>query len=400
MTKLAPLKPRWFLSDFEPENCVYVTRADPDAAMWLPQVPCAIDWMACGPRTMLGTLGRFVLPAATTPVGAQLIEWTGLTDETRHVFYTASSDCLGEAEKLSREGAVLTCQHYLPHWPDYDIRWRTPPSLLADLNNKAKLADYVPQDLTPKRRIVARAALLEEIEKEKTPFALKAGTPLSSGGAMAACVCATPDEARATVKTFLDVKDPDASFVIETFYPFTQTWCANIGVYEKGRIYFGAAQQVLDDARKQTGSLNGGAFTAPDAVRDAALAIAEIAFDAGYRGIAGIDMGITEDGKLLAFDLNFRMTACTSQILYHENACARVNAAVSRNCAFNFEAPLAEVVGKLENIVKQGAFVPLSSFDNSLRDEVTAGCRLWGLALGADADETSDIAEKVGSVCS
>ena len=32
MTKLAPLKPRWFLSDFEPENCVYVTRADPDAA--------------------------------------------------------------------------------------------------------------------------------------------------------------------------------------------------------------------------------------------------------------------------------------------------------------------------------------------------------------------------------
>ncbi|WP_428410118.1 hypothetical protein [Hyphococcus sp.] len=400
MTSLPPLKPDVFLSDFQRGNIIHLTRADQASAKWLPNAPGVLDWLACGPRTVLGTLGRFVHRAATGPVSLQLNEWTGLTDNTRHVYFAAESDCLEQAQSLSRdEDAVLICQHYPHRWRDFDIRWRATPAVISELNNKANLDRLVSAELAPRRRIVAPDGILDAIENVPAPFVLKVGTPLSSGGSCAATVCAAKEEARAKARTFLAMHDPDAVFIIEDFYAFTQTWCANIGIFESERRYFGAAQQILDDTRKQTGNYNGGPFAAPDAVRDACLDIAERAYEAGYRGVAGMDMGLTPDGKLIVFDLNFRMNSCTAQILYHESACARVKAAVSRNCVFSFARPLAEIAKDIEDAVKQGVFVPLASFDKALHETAGTGCNIAGIALGVDTDEANAVAEKIAALC-
>lgn len=395
---LSPLKPKHFLSTFESENSVHLTRADPAALMWLPRTPGVMDSLANGPRTQLGAMGRFIHAASTGPVSRQLNEWTALVDETRHVYFTAESDCLEQAQALSRKGDIIVCQHYSPRFSDFDITWSTAPELISAINNKANLAKFVPPALTPKRRIVEAGTLLEEIEKETPPFVLKAGTAYSTGGSIAVSVCRTMDSARNAAQSFLNIGDEQAVYIIEAFYPFTRTWCANVGIYESGFKYFGAAQQILDDARKQIGNINGGPFSAPDAVSDACLQVAENAYLAGYRGFAGMDMGLTENNELYVFDLNFRLNACTAQIFYHDSACARIGAAVSKNCSFNYAAPLAEIALKVEDAVKKGVFVPLSSFDNALYDPSGAGCALRGIAIGEDGDKASAVAEKIASL--
>jgi hypothetical protein len=70
-------------------------------------------------------------------------------------------------------------------------------------------------------------------------------------------------------------------------------------------------------------------------------------------------VGETPEGRVVVFDLNFRMAASTPQVLLHAAATRRVGGRVSQSWSRQLCSPLSPVLALLTPRVCAGDFVPL-----------------------------------------
>jgi hypothetical protein len=146
----------------------------------------------------------------------------------------------------------------------------------------------------------------------------------------------------------------------------------------------GAAEQMFDAPGKQAGSVVDPETPLPAAGIRLAVEAGNKAAEMGFRGIAGLDIGATPEGRMIAFDPNFRFNSSTQQALLHEPAARR--SGLSCSLSFNRPVPLpfAEVARLTAGPIAEEWFVPTRLFDGALCPAAEGKSICTGIVLGAD----------------
>ncbi len=395
-SRLPPVRTAFDFSPHMPENAVFMGKVLPPWRRWQAIAPLRLNEMASNSR-FSSPCGRVIIHrAAVNAEMGMLFDWAGLTDRTTPLIYETDEECLAIARRESAAGASILANHLSPAGNIDGVNWLNAAALIARFNNKARLDDWAPAAHIPPRTIAPPREAFKAILTQQKPFVLKAATGMTNGGGSAVRICASAEEGEAALASFLETDSDLAEVVIEERQLFKATWCANLAIVETAVHYLGGAMQAMTETFQHTGNFYGAGCAPPQALEDLALEIGEKARAAGYRGIAGMDAGLTEDGRVLVYDLNFRTNACTQQLLLHDSASARIGAATSRGLRAEFSIPLGEVVSKIEDLVKSGRFLPLSAFDYGLYGgEKTQGGALYGVAFGNSMEDCQSLADKL-----
>ena len=257
------------------------------------------------------------------------------------------------------------------------------PALLSFLNDKSKLHDLVPGEFTPRRSVQAVESMSRLRPSRTAPIVLKGAGPWSSGSGEAVIIARNGrDLARAETRLA-----GCEAVVVEEFLPLQRTWCLNFATDGSTSHYFGAAEEVLSGVHYHGNWLEPG-LDAPAPARDVGLEIVRRASEMGYRGWAGIDMGVTDTGRLVVLDLNFRLCGSTAAVLWLPSVLkARSPRTIGRVDTIKSGVTFAEASLSIRKARDAWAALPLACFEPSGRQGGKARPRFRVLHLGDSRDE-------------
>jgi hypothetical protein len=395
---LPTLTPSHRLDELVPAGAVYAARPWPGANPWFPTDRHAHDAPTGNMLPFGGSMSCLVHRAVVGPESLALYEMAGITDLAPTIPYEPPDEPVDLALRLAESGRALLSDHTPPraYW-DRGL-WVNAPSLIAHLNNKANLQALAPPHGCPERFFVPA----EELERlgerlPALPVVLKAATEHGNGAGFDVRICRTLGEWRDGVTLFRNEAAFLQGVVVERFETFRATWCAIVGIGADGWSYWGSAQQVCGEDGKYGGNWKGQGFELPEEALDLVAHVAEQGRERGFRGVAGMDIGENETGRMLVFDLNFRLNGCTPQVVLHAAACERTGARVSRIRRFRFRHPLADVIADVRPLVEQGTLIPISAFDSELDPEGAGLSSIAAILVGADYDDVHRLEEELAA---
>jgi hypothetical protein len=157
-----------------------------------------------------------------------------------------------------------------------------------------------------------------------------------------------------------------------------------LAIRELQTICFGGAEQVFSTPTKQCGSIVDSDSGLPREAEILAIQAGEAAGKLGFRGVAGLDIGVSKDGRYILFDPNFRFASSTAQLLFHRAATERGACSVSRSIQFRPTGTFDEVAKKLHAPIAEGWFVPTRLF-NGEKHPFSGGAHIvTGFVMGKD----------------
>lgn len=364
-----------------PGRVAFMARTDEAQLRLVGVSPYVLDTVTTVLMGLLNGMPTIRHHAGATDAIIALLERAGITvDEKMRVF-----DKMEEAELHADE---LVAEGFKLAWP-YPLRegrfggnaHLVEPELWRDLNAKGNLAGLVPAAHIARRRVHT----LEQLAALPfdSPVFLKSGGRAATGAGYAVRHC--PDEAtwRAAIDWF-QANGIVEHLVVEQALEVETCWCVNFAVTPDGVTVLGAAEQMFTSPGRQSGSVIDPENLFPQAGEDLVRLVGAVAAQRGFTGLAGLDVGRTTDGGLIVFDPNFRLNACSAQILWHASAVARTGLAAS----VSVNAPAAMDYTRLEKAllgpIEEGWFVPTRLIDGSLHPLSGGACLCTGFVLGAD----------------
>jgi hypothetical protein len=336
--------------------------------------------------TIAGDCAAFCSAGALQPAALELLELGGVSGSANAVRYTGREDFEATLHGMIAAGRTLTFQHLFPADEVPAESYWIPPSLLAELNDKANLDRFVPTGHCPPRTVMGTEEAMRLTVGAGQTIVIKGSTERSTG-AGGAVVMARRDQ---QLRQLPERLDGCTRVVVEEFQPFERTMCLNWAADRSGNLhYIGSAEQVVDDEGAFLGSWIGTGLDAPDAAIAIGREIMTRAAARGYYGIAGFDMGVLPDGRVLAFDLNFRLCASTPALLWLPMLLERSPGRLAaRMATMTFPSGFDRMCSVAAEAVRAGWLFPLSAFDPSRAGWNGTPPSVRGLVLGRDRAET------------
>ncbi len=350
------------LSDLWPGDALVVQRAADDSLDWLRQTLMWADRSSAAPISFVGGLPIVCHQAAVRPAAVQLLGDCGLRLPSEIISYQDWDDLRGIVAGQVRRGRRLGISYGARRLLAPAEAYVNHPDVIAELNDKANLADLLPPEAVLERCVVPRDALRPTLERRHAdpPFVLKAASRLGSGGGDDVLICRSTEDVDAAERKFARAE----RVIIETFGDFAATWCVHFAVSNGGVRYCGAAEQVCDER----GSYHGNWCRPGPGPADAAVEFARHAAEAGrwrgYRGFVGVDVGQIDGGRWFAFDLNFRNNGSTPQVLLRDAIAEAWGAACTRLCVgVAFGGSFEAMIERLWAFSRRRELLPLLAFD-------------------------------------
>ena len=241
----ARIIPSVTLGDFLPPETVVSQRPDENAVDWLPSDPAWMERSSASPLPIVGTLPTVCHAATVTDAGLRLLKVAGHTIPRSILTYRTPAEFRDQIlRQVHKENKIyVTYPARTPVCSDGAYRILLP--VLRRLNNKANLAELLPSDAVPTRRVLSQAALrsFPDLAVTDRPFVLKASTDLGTGDGVSVIICRSAGDVRRT-HTQLATAD---RVVVEAFHEFTVSWCVHFGIGAAEVRYLSAALQVFDD---------------------------------------------------------------------------------------------------------------------------------------------------------
>ena len=325
-----------------------------------------------------------------TPEGLDLLRRAGLPYAQNAEAFSDDGDYLDRLESHISAGRRIAAQHtYDGKLVPKGALW-IDPEIVTFLNSKANLAELVPLGFAPRRDIIPKDHLLQASVRRTHPFVIKAVTTLSTGSGGAVVIVRKEDDLEDALSRFQSC----AELVVEEFVKFTQSVCVNFATDGRSIEYLGSAEQIVEDNGHFLGNWFGEGAMVPSVVIDLGEEIMRNAVRRGYRGFGGFDIGITPDGRPLAFDLNFRLCASTIPLQFLPSIQRRSKAArCGKSSGFSSSKPLHQVLPVLEVPVAAGMALPLLTY----QDPVDGGSAVRLLLLGEDRDQVDRLEASLGT---
>jgi len=325
---------------------------------------------------------RAALPAAMR----ELAGIAGISCSETPLFYNTAEEFASVLRSAIERGNRIAFQHVHPPGAFPESAYCVPRELLIRLNDKANLPDWAPDGSFPARRVVSmEEAAGWPIEPGKR-VVFKGSTARSTGAGGAVVIASTPDD----VRSMPEQLEGCSRIVVESFEPFARTMCVTWAADQNGKVtYVGSADQVVTPEGAYSGSWVGPDFPVPEPALVIGEEIMRRAAHAGYVGFAGFDMGLLPDGRVLVFDLNFRLCASTGILLWYPEIRDRNGPDThARALSITTSLPYAAMVDLAREAVRQGILWPLGCFDPAL--SVWSGRKpaLRGAVVGRNRAET------------
>lgn len=365
-----------------PANAAFMARTDLAQTRMLGFTAVHQDSVTSLLQGILGPLPSVRHAGGVTADIMAFLRASGLRVEEDIRIYRTEDEAEAHADQLIREGRKLFWPYPTRTGRFADAGHLVTPAVWEKVNAKEHLADFVPHANLPPRRILTIAELDRLAFGQ--PVYLKAGGGLATGWGHAVRHCPDPSALQEAKLWFAARAADIPAVIVEEEVAEARSWCAGLGITGDGVVCFGGAEQLFSAPGRQSGSLIDSHDKMPRDIAELAVAVGQKAAKAGFRGLAGLDIGQSADGRLTVFDPNFRFNASTSQILFHDAFAARSGMPVSLSFNVRVERPMGEIIPRLEGPVGTGVFMPLRLFDCSLLPLPADASLVTGLVCGAD----------------
>jgi hypothetical protein len=334
--------------------------------------PGRSDFMTGNHLPLAGGAPIVACVGVLTPDALAFLRRAGVPTEADVHVYRTVAEYLEVLRRLVSAGFRISSQRRHPESEIPSEASLCPPSLVSDLNDKGRMADWVPTGWLPPRRVMDVADLPPAAELlSGGPVVLKVSTPISCGGGYGVWICrgeADVERARAALAGHPRV-------VVETYLRIRRTVCVHSVVFPDGTVQLaGTAEEIVDEAGHWQGNwLDAEGDRVPASVLEAVRGVVEKASAAGYRGMAGIDTAYPEDGPPLLLDLNFRINGSTAAAWFRASIGRTRGARVIRCGSYSFGGGFRGLLDRLGPAIDRGALVPLCLYD-------PAACEMGGLS--------------------
>jgi len=354
------LRPRITMSQVIGQDVVLSPRASPNAHAWLPQEEATLNMLTGSPLCILGDMPILCSAGVSTPQALELMRQAGFPVTGKIYRFKHSADYLPRLRRLGAQGKRIYLSHVHAASDIEAGRCLVPPAVLSFLNNKASYDELVEADCLPKRRIVPTSRLAAALSRERLPFVVKGVTDESSGGGFDVVLCRTTEDVRKAMTLFQSL----SQVVVEEFIPILRNLCLNYAVNAAGTItYLGCAEQVVDEQGRYLGNWIGMGIEAPAQAIAIGDAIVREGCKRGYLGFVGMDMAVMEHGKVLVFDLNFRLNGSTATLVLAESLQAHLGQPLFRLRRLTGTGTYQEMLKAIVKAMDQGLVWPLHSYD-------------------------------------
>ncbi len=393
------------LNDLYPDGAFFFGRTTREAMAW--NVADASKLPAyrldATPAQLIGFAGAMAFiahEAASTDLALDFISHCGLPRPENLCRYRTETEGAEQAGKLMDLGGLLV--HNFGTLPQLQDRagHLVPLAQYLHLNAKTALAEFVPQQYLPQRRVVAVADLARISEADAgLPVYLKVGGAVSNGGGGAVRWCETREQLDTVIAEFCRRLPAQTPVVIERDYGAIPSWCAGVSVLDDGVRWLGASLQLFSSPGRQAGNVMA-VEGCPAELEPIAMEIGKRAHALGYRGVAGFDIGVRCDADAVVFDLNFRPNSSTGLWLAGPGALDRTGLGVARSFYFRFDGPLEHMLDVVETEAALGRIIPGSIFDaqaykQTSDDPSTRSC-LDGWMLAESLEQANETIARLG----
>ena len=394
-----PVQPSVPFDRLHPPGTVLAPRSSLDRARWLRMPSWRLDSLTGTAISCLGSMPLICHAGVATSEILDFLETAGLERPRTLRRYRTESEAVALAHECVAGGARLA--YFYPPLPGADA----PEMLLLSIesygffNNKARLGEFVPSEHVPPRRFVD-AAGIAGLRDHPPPHAvfLKAAVEGANGAGKDLRYCPDAPSWRDAIAWLLTEQEHLMGLIVEDAVPVASTWCLSFGVLPERALYLGAAEQIFSEVGVQEGSRIDPSNPPPPEVEAVSRSVAENARTRGYLGLCGFDVGVDSAGRILVFDLNFRMNSSTPQVLMHAAAAARTGNPVSQSFGSVLGGPLEKTLARLRPYVEAGRLLPLRIFDGSLSDGGNAPSFISGLVLAEDAARAAAVEREVSDL--
>lgn len=318
-----------------------------------------------------------------------LFRRAGIDLSERTLIYRTEAEARAIALRLLDEGHRIAAAYPFPSGLLPEAGQVVPTALYERLNRKDGLADLVPPEHLAQRSILSieEAAALPFT----APVFVKHAGPEPTGWGFAVRQCLTGAELRGAVADLAQMGV--RTVAVETAEDVLRCWCVCMVIADDGVEVPGAAMQLFSAAGRQSGSLIDPAQAPPDRVLEIAAHAGRVAQAMGYRGPAGMDIGLTRDGRIIAFDPNFRLNSSTAQVLLHQSAADRTGAGVSLSFNLSTTLPMAEALERLAGPVSESIFIPTRLGDAAELPTADGLSLITGFVMGETAERAKAATE-------
>jgi hypothetical protein len=353
----------------------------PKSRTWLPRDPVTIEMLTGGMLTVAGDMPVICAASVATPAGIQLLRDAGFALPGVRT-YRDNPGHDRQVSHLLQEGFKIALQH-APH-PSEETpgAYWIESSLLSFLNNKRHLSLFVGPLNLPIRKLAERP-----LQPSSLPVVLKAATDESTGGGVDVVICRSPEDLQHAEKIFQRCRQ----VVAEEFLTMTRNLCLNYAIPPFGRVlYLGSAEQITDDQGKYFGNWIDEESQAPAAAIAVGMQIAKQGYKLGYRGCLGIDMALLEDGRILVFDLNFRLNGSAPALLLSESIANKYRQPAMRLTSLKSNSSYGKMIERLYLTMEKGFFLPLITCNPLATERCSNQPRAGGLVMGASREEIEE----------
>ena len=380
----AILQPTLTLSEIYGPDLIFSQCVSPNARAWLPRDATALEMLSGGALTVTGNMSVLCASGVSTPEALQLLRDAGFRLSQEIYRYHDAAEYVRIASVLCRGGKKFALQYIHPQAELAHESYWVHPATLSFLNNKANLAELVAAHHLPTRRILSSTCLTNGHLPENFPLVIKAVTNESSGCGVDVAVCSTASELHQAAVYFRHC----THVVAEDFLPIVCNLCLNYAVTAEGCItYLGCAEQVCDANGKYHGNWIDPATKVPMAAMRLGTDVARAGFARGFWGCLGIDMAVLDDGRVVVFDLNFRINGSTRALLLAKSVRHNLGTPVIRLRDWKVNQTYREMLNVVYTAMGKGTLLPLGSYDPAAGGYPEARPQLTGLILGATRAE-------------
>lgn len=375
---MAQIKPSITLYEIFGPGYIYNPRASYKNKRWLPDL--ISQHSTTGSLLLLaGEMPIVCHQNVTEPSCLAFFEEKGLKiANNRYIYHNQNSyyEVLHKFQ-LASDKVVINYPH-LPEELNYGKYW-VQPKLLSYLNNKGNLEELVPKENLAKRKVMPITHFLNSKNfLFDLPFVVKAATDEPAGAGLDVVICRNEGQLLEAKELFKSCK----FVVIEEFIPIKQNYCIQFAQTHKGSlIYLGAAEQIITEEGKYGGNWIERANQLPKKVIELAEMIMKKSISMGYWGIAGIDIVIGEDERVLVIDLNFRQNGSTGALLLKESIMNALNVQTLKLRSFKTTIDFTKVEKEIRRLMELKKLVPLSIYkpaEVTTENPIILSCLLAG----------------------
>ncbi|MCH5374899.1 MAG: hypothetical protein JJ992_13065 [Planctomycetes bacterium] len=312
MDRSPRIRPSITLREVYGDDCVFNGRASYSSYGWLPTEPAILDALTGSTLAVAGGLPAIRSRGVTTERGCDLLVQAGLPVDDASLVYASRDEYLQRLAEAPDSGRKIVFSHlHPPQEISHDVYW-IDATLLSFLNNKANLPALVSEGSIPKRRVISASG----IARQGTPVVIKVADDLSNGAGFAVRLCHHQDDLLAAQRDFRTCD----RVVAEEYLAIDRNLCVNFATVGREVVHLGTAEQIVTPSGAYAGNWLVPPDDLPQRAIDLGRGIMEQAAGRGYRGLAGFDIAVLRDGRLLVLDLNFRINGCTPSLLLYEHA--------------------------------------------------------------------------------